>query len=1085
MEFRLLGPVEALRSGRLVALGGAKPRALLALLLIHPNEVVSRDTLIEALWPDRPPGTAAHSLDVQISRLRKAFVPEDLLKTRSGGYVLEVEPEQIDAHRFERLLEEGRRQNAAGQHSEALATLDAAVALWRGAPLADLAYEDFARPEIERLEELRLVATEERSEAELALGHHDTLVPELEALTAKHGPRERLRGQLMLALYRSGRHVEALRVYADTRQRLIEDLGMEPSRQLRELEQAILRQDPALELPRPVFARRPRALVGALALVLAAAVVAAVVAVTQGGTEPAPALAEADSTVLLRTSDAEIARQIPVRDTEFVRFGAGSLWTVSSEGELVRIHPGSGVVIATIGLGVEPSGVVFGEGSVWVTGKHSPTLLRIDPSVNEVVDRFSLPMQGVETDLTGEVAVGAGSVWVGHGAYNPGAWLERVDPDTGRVQRRFSILAGDVDHLAFGQGALWIASTPSGELRKIDPRTNDVVLTRTLQADLCCVAVGGGYVWAATNPSGDVWKLTSDGKLLPTIKLSSAIERLTYADGALWATLGGNGTVVRIDPTTDATRQYHVGHFATAVDVRDGLLAIGVRKSAEDETAGLEGDIVWVGRKARTLFDSGAATDPAFTAPTWDAPQMQFHFATCARLLNYADAEGDAGKRLVPEVAEDFPNVSDDGRTYTFEIRDRFGFSPPSTEKVTGESFQHALERALSPKFDYVVPEALNIVGVEEYRAGRTAHISGVSAEGRVLVVRLREPAAAFPWLAAQTCAVPRKTPVVPNGVKTPVPSAGPYYLAEHADSFAVLRRNPNYGGRRPQHLDAIVFKFSIAPGQAASQIANGTLDYFLESQAPVLRPDTAAAHAAGEQYRLTPTSGTGVHFFNFNVHRPLFADARMRQAVQYVLDRVALAKAGEAVGIPATRLLSPGVPGYDATPLYPLRGDVRRARKLAGPKNRRAVVYTWDDPPYTDAFNRVLREQLSAIGISATVLRIDQAKGFELAKAQRADLIWGGLNANTADPGAYLQPLSYLPPEYSTEIGRIQKLYSPARERAAASLARRIDQQSLFAVYATDAMPELRSKRLDCVVHHPVYAGVDLAALCVGDRTD
>jgi hypothetical protein len=115
-------------------------------------------------------------------------------------------------------------------------------------------------------------------------------------------------------------------------------------------------------------------------------------------------------------------------------------------------------------------------------------------------------------------------------------------------------------------------------------------------------------------------------------------------------------------------------------------------------------------------------------------------------------------------------------------------------------------------------------------------------------------------------------------------------------------------------------------------------------------------------------------------------------------------------------------------------------------------------------------------------VLRIDQAKGFELAKAQRADLIWGGLNANTADPGAYLQPLSYLPPEYSTEIGRIQRLYSPARERAAASLARRIDQQSLFAVYATDAMPELRSRRLDCVVHHPVYAGVDLAALCIRD---
>jgi ABC-type oligopeptide transport system substrate-binding subunit len=459
---------------------------------------------------------------------------------------------------------------------------------------------------------------------------------------------------------------------------------------------------------------------------------------------------------------------------------------------------------------------------------------------------------------------------------------------------------------------------------------------------------------------------------------------------------------------------------------------------------------------------------------------MQFHFATCARLLNYPDADGDPGRKLVPEVAEDFPDVSNGGRRYTFEIRTGFRFSPPSNEEVTAASFRHAIERALSPKFDYVVPEALNIAGVDEYRAGKAAHISGVSVQGRKLVVRLKEPAPDFPWFAAQTCAVPRETPVVPNGVTTPVASAGPYYLAEQTDSFAVLRRNPNYGGTRPQHLDAIVFKFNIAPGEAASQIEDGTLDYFLESQNATLTPDTAAARAAGARYRQTPSSNAGVHFFAFNVDRPLFANIRMRRAVQYALDRVELAQAG---GIPATRLLSPSVPGYDATPLYPRQGDLRRARQLAGRRQSRAVVYTWDDPPYTDAFNRLLRRQLAAIGIRASLLRIDQAKGFELSKAQRSDLIWGGLNANTADPGAYLRPLSYLPPTYANELSRIQTLSSPQRERAAASLARRIDRHSLFAVYATDAVPELQSKRLGCVVHHPVYAGVDLAALCVEDE--
>ena len=262
MEFRLLGPVEALRDGSRLALGGAKPRALLALLLLHANEPVSRDRLIEALWGDRPPGTADHSLDVQISRLRKAFEPDELLLTRPGGYVLEVEPEQVDVHRFERLLEEGRRANADGKPAEALEALEAALALWRGGALADLEYETFARPEIDRLEELRLVATEERIDAELALGRQGPVIPELEALVSKHPLRERLRGQLMLALYRSGRQAEALRVYGDTRKRLVDDLGIEPGQALKELEQAILRQDPALDPHADTGAKTPPATAG-------------------------------------------------------------------------------------------------------------------------------------------------------------------------------------------------------------------------------------------------------------------------------------------------------------------------------------------------------------------------------------------------------------------------------------------------------------------------------------------------------------------------------------------------------------------------------------------------------------------------------------------------------------------------------------------------------------------------------------------------------------------------------------------------------------------------------------------------------
>jgi DNA-binding SARP family transcriptional activator/ABC-type transport system substrate-binding protein/streptogramin lyase len=1077
LEFRLLGPVEALRDGSVVPIGGAKPRALLALLLLRANEVVPRDELVEALWPERPPGASAHSLDVQVSRLRKAFEPDELVMTRSGGYVLEVDPEDVDAHVFERLLDEGRRENAAGRPTVALEVLDRAVALWRGAPLADVAYEEFAHAEVRRLEELRLAATEEQIDARLALGRHEALVPEIEALLAKHPLRERLVGQLMLALYRSGRQAEALRAYADARRRLVEEVGIEPAPQLQRLEQAILRQDPALDGPPPPVTKKRRALVGVPAVVLAAATTAVVVGLTQGGTESARALAAADSNVFLDANGGEIARSVPVRNTELVRYGAGSLWSVSSDGELLRIDPDTGDVVATIGLGQEPDGLAFGLGSVWVTARHSPTLFRIDPSVNEVVDRFALPMNGVVTNLTGEVAVGSGSVWVGHGAFNPGAWVERLDPATGKSQARVSILGGDVDHLAFGEGGLWVASTAAGELRKIDPRTNKVVLTRTLASDLCCVAAGGGYVWAATNPSGDVWKVARNGAVRPTIALSSAVQRLTYADGALWATLGGSGTAVRVDPTTNALRRYAVGHFVTGVDVHHGLVALGVRQSAEDAVADLHGDVVWIGRKAPTLFDSGAATDPAFTMPTWDAPQVQFHYATCARLLNYPDSAGVAGRTLVPEVAQDVPRVSDGGRTYTFAIRPGFAFSPPSTEEVTAESFRRSLERALSPTFDYVVPEALNIVGVDEYRARKADHISGVSASAGKLVVRLRKPDPSFPWFAAMSCAVPVRTPVVANGLTTPVPSAGPYYLAEHTESFAVLRRNPNYGGSRPQHLDAIIFTFNVDPGQAAARIGDGRLDYFLESQNPTLTPDTKAAHVLGRRYALTPASSAGVQLLAFNTERPLFSSARMRRAVEYGLDRRSLA---ETVGLPETRLLGPFAPRSDGQ-LYPERGDLARARELAGTAKRPVVVYTWVDPPETDAFNRALREQLGAIGLRATILPMVQGDTEEgwLAKARRADLIWGGLNTNTGDLAAYLRPL-FLPARDAAALRRVSALPAPARERAAATLARRIDRESLFAVYATAAVPELVSRRLGCIVHNPVYAGVDLAALCV-----
>ena len=250
MEFRILGPLEVWDEGGEVSLGGRKPRALLAVLLLRANEVVPADRLIDELWGQDLPDRAAAALRVNVSRLRKAL-PQNVLTTRAPGYLIRVERDALDLHRFERLVDEGRSFLARGLAGDASQRLSEALSLWRGPALADFAYESFAQTAIARLDEIRLAALELRIDADLALGRHDELVGEVEALVAEHPLRERLRGCLMTALYRSGRQAEALDAYQDARRALVDGLGIDPSIALQDLERAILRQDPALGAPTP------------------------------------------------------------------------------------------------------------------------------------------------------------------------------------------------------------------------------------------------------------------------------------------------------------------------------------------------------------------------------------------------------------------------------------------------------------------------------------------------------------------------------------------------------------------------------------------------------------------------------------------------------------------------------------------------------------------------------------------------------------------------------------------------------------------------------------------------------------------
>jgi DNA-binding SARP family transcriptional activator len=256
MQFHVLGPMEVYDGDRRVVLGGPKPRSLLAILLLRRGEVVPADQLIEHLYGGVPPLKAAKSIHAHVSRLRKS-VGDERVRTAGGGYAVEVARGELDIDRFDELAERGRFALVRGDPRGAAASFAQALALWRGPPFADFRYSDFAQAEIGRLEGRRIGIVEDRIEAELALGQHAELVPELEGIIAEYPLRERPRAQLMLALYRSGRQAEALEAYADARRILTDELGLDPSDELKTLQRAILEHDPSLTAPTRIALESP------------------------------------------------------------------------------------------------------------------------------------------------------------------------------------------------------------------------------------------------------------------------------------------------------------------------------------------------------------------------------------------------------------------------------------------------------------------------------------------------------------------------------------------------------------------------------------------------------------------------------------------------------------------------------------------------------------------------------------------------------------------------------------------------------------------------------------------------------------
>lgn len=543
-------------------LGGPKQRAVLAALLLHRGEIVSTDRLIDELWGDRPPASAAKTVQVYVSNLRKAL-GDGVLVTRGRGYVLEAEHGQVDVDRFETLVTEGRDALRAGDAQLASDRLRQALALWRGPALADFAYEPFAQGEAARLEEERLAALEDRIDADLALGRHAELVGELDALVREHPLRERLHAQLMLALYRSGRQADALERYQRARRERIDELGIEPGRELQELERAILAQDPALggvrrQLPRPVGSRRVgRLLALGGALVFAAAVVATVKLIGAHGGSTGLAGASSDSVARISPGRARLTASFPVGgDPSDVAVTGGAVWALNADDQtLTRIDLASRAE-RTYGTGGIPVDMAAGNGSLWVVNAptvHAPTpypgapavfaeptsVSRLDPV--RALPLATIPLAQVPSSsppTSYQIAVGASGVWV----INADGSMSRIDPSVNRVVE--TVRGLDVSAIASGAEGTWaVENAAAGSIAQLSPGSGRAVRhirlpSVQLATPLSSIAVGAGAIWVTDPGGGVLWRVDPRRPvaLEQTIALAPGASDVAYGAGCGWPT---------------------------------------------------------------------------------------------------------------------------------------------------------------------------------------------------------------------------------------------------------------------------------------------------------------------------------------------------------------------------------------------------------------------------------------------------------------------------------------------------------------------------------------------------------------------
>ncbi len=496
-------------------------------------------------------------------------------------------------------------------------------------------------------------------------------------------------------------------------------------------------------------------------------------------------------------------------------------------------------------------------------------------------------------------------------------------------------------------------------------------------------------------------------------------------------------------------------------------------------------------------------TDPAlaYYSASWN-----IEYATCAKLLNYPDTAGIPGATLQPEVAESMPVVSNGDKTYTFTVRKGFRFSPPSGGEVTAMTFKKVIERDLSKVMNSPAQSfAGDIVGAKAFTDGTANEVTGVKVDGNKISISLVRPAADFPSRIAMPffCAVPEDTPIDANGVVAPA-AAGPYYIKSRTPNRQiVLARNPNYGGERTTTLDRMIFEVGVPATASLLDTQSNVTDWIADGLPPTAHqslareygPTSQAAKDGKQRYFVSPS--LSFRYLALNTSRPLFSNVKLRQAVQYAINRPALlAQRGAYAGQPTDQYLPPGVPGYVDENIYPLNGpDVKKAKELAGNIREKAIMYTCDKSPCPETA-AIVKENLKAIGITVEVRQFSRAIQFskEGTKGEPFDIAFEGWQADYPDPYDFLNVLldgrtikdannvnfSYLnDPAVNAKLDAAAATTGSDRAASYAKLdAELVRDVSPLVAWGIDNDRDFFSDKVGCILHHPVY-GIDIATMC------